>query len=145
MVRTFVVLIKLDYSTNVQYNICLLIIINLDLSSAGFIRSQLIWNYTDFKNLKKTHTKKNNNIIEPPHEITSNVAYAQSDQSLCWLLEYSINFKLLTEQHLEFLSLSRGCTGLSVSTLVRMPHCWKSHVMAHMLHVLFLFWVPSST
>ena len=38
--------------------------------------------------------------------------------------------KLLTEQHLEFLSLTGGCTGLSESTLVKMPHCWKSHVVA---------------
>ena len=39
--------------------------------------------------------------------------------------------KLLTEHHLEFLSLKRGCTGSSKSTLVKMPHCWKSHVAAH--------------
>ena len=37
-------------------------------------------------------------------------------------------FKLLTEHHLEFLSLKGGCTGSSESTLVKMPHCWKSHV-----------------
>ena len=30
--------------------------------------------------------------------------------------------KLLTEHHLEFLSLKRGCTGLSESTLAKMPH-----------------------
>ena len=41
--------------------------------------------------------------------------------------------ELLTEQHLEFLSLKGGCTGWSVSTLVKMPHCWKSHVVAQML------------
>ena len=35
--------------------------------------------------------------------------------------------KLLTEQHLEFLSLKRGCRGSSESTLVKMLHCWKSH------------------
>ena len=40
--------------------------------------------------------------------------------------------KLLTEHHLEFLSLKGGCTGSSESTLVKMPHCWKSHVMAQM-------------
>ena len=40
--------------------------------------------------------------------------------------------KLLTEDNLEFLSLKGGCTGLSKSTLVKMPHCWKSHVGAHM-------------
>ena len=38
--------------------------------------------------------------------------------------------KLLTKQHLEFLSLTGGCTGSSESTLVKMPHCWKSHVTA---------------
>ena len=38
--------------------------------------------------------------------------------------------KLLTEHHLEFLSLTRGCTGSSESTLVKMPQFWKSHVAA---------------
>ena len=55
---------------------------------------------------------------------------AQSDQSLCKSLEYSINVKLLTEHHLEFLRLKGGCTGSSESILVKMPHCWKSHVAA---------------
>ena len=41
--------------------------------------------------------------------------------------------KLLTEHHLEFLSLEVGCTGLSKSTHVKMPHCWKSHVTAQIL------------
>ena len=41
-----------------------------------------------------------------------------------------MNIKLLTEHHLEFLNLKEGCTGLSESTLVKMPHCWKSHVAA---------------
>ena len=39
---------------------------------------------------------------------------------------------LLPEHHLKFLSLREGCTGLFESTLVKMPHCWKSHVTAHM-------------
>ena len=59
-------------------------------------------------------------------------AYAQSDQSLCLSLEYSMNIKLLTEHHLEFLSLKGGCTGSSESTFVRMLHYWKSHVTAQM-------------
>ena len=50
-------------------------------------------------------------------------------------LEYSMNVKLLTEHHLEFLSLKWGCTGFSESTLVKMPHCWKSHVTAHFILV----------
>ena len=37
--------------------------------------------------------------------------------------------KLLIEHNLEFLSLKWGCTGSFESTLVKMPHCWKSHAM----------------
>ena len=44
--------------------------------------------------------------------------------------------KLLTEHHLDFLHLKGGCTGSSESTLVKMPHCWKSHAMAQLLHPL---------
>ena len=80
-------------------------------------------------------------IIEPRHEISNNgvcatskgsdqPAHTQSDQSLCWSLEYPKIVLLLTEQHLEFLSLKGCCTGSSESTLVKMPHCWKSHVLA---------------
>ena len=58
-------------------------------------------------------------------------ANVQSDQSHCLSLEYSMTVELLTEHHLEFLSLIGGCTGSSESTLVKMPHCWKSHVAAH--------------
>ena len=39
--------------------------------------------------------------------------------------------KLLIEHHLEFLSLKGGFTGSSESTLVKMPHFWKSHATAH--------------
>ena len=39
-----------------------------------------------------------------------------------------MSVKLLTEHHLECLSLKRGCTVSSESTLVKMSHCWKSHV-----------------
>ena len=40
-------------------------------------------------------------------------------------------FKLLTEHNLEFLGLKGGCRGSSESTHVKMPHCWKSHALAH--------------
>ena len=39
--------------------------------------------------------------------------------------------RLLTEQHLEFLSLKGGCTGSSESAHVKMPHCTKSHAVAN--------------
>ena len=47
--------------------------------------------------------------------------------------------RLLTEHHLEFLSLKGGCRDSSESTHVKMPHCWKSHALAH------LSWCSPST
>ena len=47
-----------------------------------------------------------------------------------------MSVKLLTEHHLKFLSLKGGCTGSSESTLVKTLHCWKPHVVAHMLSML---------
>ena len=44
--------------------------------------------------------------------------------------------KLLTENHLEFLSLKGGCRGLTESTSVKMLHCWKSHALAQLTHYL---------
>ena len=53
--------------------------------------------------------------------------------------------KLLTEHYLEFLSLKGDCRGSSESNHAKMPHCWKSHALTHMLSngiALFsaLFW-----
>ena len=42
-----------------------------------------------------------------------------------------MSVKLLSEHHLKLLSLKGGCTGSSESALVKIPHCWKSHVTAH--------------
>ena len=69
--------------------------------------------------------------------LRSACAYAQSDKSFCLSLEYTctISVKLLTEHNLEFLSLKGGCTGSSESTLVKMPHCWNSHVAAQIVLV----------
>ena len=39
-----------------------------------------------------------------------------------------MNVKLLTELYLEFLCLKEAAQ--SKSTLVKMPHCWKSRVKA---------------
>ena len=48
-----------------------------------------------------------------------------------------MKIKLLTEHHLESLSLKVRCMTSYESTFVKMPHCWKSHVMAH-IHFLHL-------
>ena len=52
-----------------------------------------------------------------------------------------MTFRLLTEHHLEFLSLKGDCTGSSESTLDKMSHCWKSHVMAHLFYgsIVYVF------
>ena len=67
--------------------------------------------------------------VRPTKAQTSLCVHGQSDQSLCLSLDYSMSVKLLTEHHLEFLNLKGVCTGSSESILVRMAHCWKSHVL----------------
>ena len=46
---------------------------------------------------------------------------------------HTASVKLLTEHHLEFLSLKGGYTGPHKSTFVKIPHSWKSCVTAHLL------------
>ena len=45
--------------------------------------------------------------------------------------------KLLTEHYLELLSLKGGYTGSSESILVKIPHCSKSHVTAHLFRYMY--------
>ena len=57
-----------------------------------------------------------------------------------------MNVELLTEHHLEILSLKGGCTGSSESTLVKILHFWKAHVMAHLpLHEILVLIAHAST
>ena len=78
------------------------------------------------------------------HEISNNVVCATSkgsDQpahtrSLIRAFARCLNIlsvKLLTEHLMEVLSLKGGCTCSSESTLVKLPHCWKSRVTAHVI------------
>ena len=55
-----------------------------------------------------------------------------------WYVRPAMIVKLLTEHHLEFLSLKGGCRGLSESTLVKMSNCWKSYVTAQISFTLLL-------
>ena len=55
-----------------------------------------------------------------------------------------MTIKLLTEQHLEYLGLKEGCTDSSESTLVKMSHCWKSHIMTHIKLDRFIWGISSS-
>ena len=76
--------------------------------------------------------------------LRSACAYAQSDQSRCKSLEYSMTVKLMTEQHLEFLSLKGGWTDSSLSTLVKMQHCWKPRVTARLYSMVVSLLIPIS-
>ena len=80
-------------------------------------------------------------IIEQRHETSTNVVCATSKASkqpahkrrLIRAFAIRLNVLLLTEHHLEFLSLKEGCTGSSVSKLFKMAHFWKSHVEAQFI------------
>ena len=71
--------------------------------------------------------------------LRSACAYAQSDQSLCSSLDYYMNVKLPTKGHLEYQSLKVEYTCSSESTLVKVPHHWKSHVTAHINDIVIVF------
>ena len=47
-----------------------------------------------------------------------------------------MSVKLLTEHNLELLSLKGGCTGSPESTLVKIPHCWISHVTGYIMYMV---------
>ena len=82
----------------------------------------------------KIHGRKR---IEPRHEISNNVMCTNSKDSdqptqtgsqirafaSRLSTPYSMIVKLLTEHHLEFLSLKGGCRGSYESTHIKMPHC----------------------
>ena len=56
--------------------------------------------------------------------------------------------KLLTEHHLDFLSLKRGRRSSSQSKLVKISNCWKSHAeldcMKSLLEILVFIALVSS-
>ena len=75
--------------------------------------------------------------VQPAKPQTSLCICAVDSEPLL-VAEYSLSAKLLVKHHLEFLSLNGGCTGSSESALVKMPHCWKSHVAARILRHPFI-------
>ena len=88
--------------------------------------------------VKQTKTQKQIRHKNKLDDTSNNLVCAtskDSDQpahthSLIRAFASRLSIKLLTEHHLEFLSLKRGCTDPSESTLIKMPHCWESHVTA---------------
>ena len=69
--------------------------------------------------------------------LRSACAYAQSDQTLCWSLEYSISVKLLTEHHLKFLAYKGGCVAQAPLSL----HLSKCHIVGNHMSRLILFFL----
>ena len=55
-----------------------------------------------------------------------------------------MNVKLLTDYYLEFLNLKISCTSSPESTLVKTPHCRKSHVAAH-INMINSLWHAAKT
>ena len=62
--------------------------------------------------------------------LRSACAYAQSDQSLCRSLEYYVTVVLLTEQHLEFLSLKGAAQTRTDSpeSILGKCHIFENHI-----------------
>ena len=86
-----------------------------------------------------------NNVVCATSKASDQPAHARSLS-----LNYSIIVKLLTEHHLEFLSLRLGCRGSSESTLVKRSNCWKSHAVANLvftstLNYIYFFLIFCST
>ena len=72
-----------------------------------------------------------NLLFEPQHEISNNVVCAttnasdQPAQTRSLIRAFGSRLNILrTEHHLEFLSLTGGCTDSSGSLLVKVPHCY---------------------
>ena len=60
--------------------------------------------------------------------LRSACAYVQSDPSLCSSLEYSMIVKLLTEHHLEFISLKEAAEARPSL------HLSKCHIVGNLMH-----------
>ena len=65
--------------------------------------------------------------------LRSACAYAQSDQSLCKSIEYFMVVKLLTEHHLEYLSLKEAAKARPSL------HMSKCHIVGNLMHRLNMF------
>ena len=56
-----------------------------------------------------------------------------------------MSVKVLTEHYLQFLTLKGGCRGMSESTHVKMPHCWKPRALAQIYYFIIIlnFIIPT--
>ena len=130
-----------------KHNSNLFLILFLQCEMVDFIQCHNGGIYNVLRKWQHEHQIK----IEPQHEISNNVVCAiitGSDQpthtpslvrAFASRLNIFMTVKLLTEYHLEFLHLRGDCTSSSVSTLVKMPHRWKSHVSQMMFPNDFLW------
>ena len=70
----------------------------------------------------KSRHETSNNVVCATSKASDQPAYTRS-----LIRVFASRLAILTEHHLEFLSLKKGCAGSSESTHVKIPHCWKSH------------------
>ena len=76
-------------------------------------------------------------IIQPRHEISNNVVCVTSKVSEQPAHTRSLIRAFVSRLNILLLKIKRGCAGWSESTLVKMPHCWKSHVAVQLLYRFF--------
>ena len=74
-------------------------------------------------------------IIEPWHEISNNVVCATSKASDQPAHTRSL-IRAFASRLTILWSLTGGLTDLSESTLLKLPHCWKSHVAPHIISLI---------
>ena len=62
-----------------------------------------------------------------------------------FLKKRNISSRIKRSKVTEYAALKESCIGSSESTLVEMPHCWKSHVAAQIIliseHAEYAFYV----
>ena len=91
----------------------------------------LIWIlFEDPSNANEPRHKTFNNVVcatskasDQPAHTRSLIRTFASRLNMQWLLSYWLN-----------VSLKGGCTGSTESTLVKMQHCWRSHVTAQIIY-----------
>ena len=80
---------------------------------------------------------RRNNVVYATSKISDQPAHMRGlistfacRMNILWILRYD-------RPSFGVSKLKRGCTCTSESTHVKMPHCWKSHVVAHFNNCIF--------
>ena len=106
-------------------------LVNSDLNAIHEWTSKSLVTFNPNKTESVLFSRKNNKPVHPLLYMNHQFINEVTNHKLLGLIFFTV--KLLTEHHLDFLSLKGGCTDSSKSTLVKMSHCLKSHAAAHIM------------